>query len=480
MNLLQKINKVELEKKSHDPSLRSIELVMDEIMTAYGRGRKSGVGWLTCMGAISFYNRISPIANSVDLISEQIAGVTPCLFDRKSKAFIKEANENTPAGKLLARLRNPNVDETYSEYIFAQSAFYLITGNAFWVKQSLIAGSEPTQLLYAQPQDITINNLGSTRATSYIWNDGTRSIHFAFDVLTGKYIGKDKHGLIYEIFHSRRFNPKKGQSNLWGASLLTPIYDEAEQHIAGIIHNKNLLANGARPSGIMTVDEAHSDEEFENIRASIRGFYQGTDNAGNILILDGKGAKFDLVSVSPKDMDFAKLSERTENSLYSRLKIPKPLISEKTMTYNNLNEAMYQLYILMVCPTMKHFFNDMTSFLIADYKGLEGVEIGYDPADVPVLATKQRADDIETVRLGILTYNEARKKFGEDELAEGGNDVLVPTSLVPIGTPPAQNPTEFEKKSIRNYTTKENFLQILKEQAFDDAQAQELAEKFYG
>lgn len=467
-----------LEKKS--VGLDTLDNVIANINTAYGLGVRKGIGWLSALGAINYYNQVSPIANGIDLISQKLSEIYVSIWDKREKKYLQDVPSGTPA-KIMDLFKICDLNKTYTEYMITQASYYLITGNAFFISQFLENG-EPINIQLAKPHDITITGAGTSIAHQYIWNDGNRNIVFTLDPITYRYYGKDKAGFSYEIKHLKRFNPKENTGNLWGQSALTQIYLEMEQHIAGAVHNKKLLANGARPSGVLTLDEEMGDDAYEKARAEVNSFYSGADNAGNILIFEGEGASFESFNISPRDMDFANLSEKNINAIYTRLNIPLPFVSDKTMTYNNLSEALYQLYILAVLPLAEMMFECLTDLLLYRFKDGMNYEIHYDEMDIDVMAEKKRTQDAETIRLGITTYNEARGMFKLEELKEGGDEVFVSPALVPLGqaVQPQEQQQEQPKKKPKIETTEENFKNILRKQNYTEQQISEAVKRIYG
>ena len=484
----------------------TLDNVLASINTLYGIGFRKGIGWLTCMGAISYYNDVSPIANAVDLIAQKSAEIYISIWDKREKKYIKEDPSGTPA-KVLELLKKGDLTRTYTEYMIAQASFYLITGNAFFICQWLGDKGEPINIMMAKPQDILIEGIGTSIANKYRWTDGNRSLTFTLDPITFRYFAEDEKGLKYELKHLKMFNPKENTGNLWGQSKLTQIYLEMEQYIAGAVHNKKLLANGARPSGVLTLDEEMSDDAYEKARAEVNSFYSGAENAGNILIFEGQGSKFESFNISPRDMDFANLSEKNITAIYNRLNIPLPFVSDKTMTYNNLAESLYQLYILAVIPLIEPIFEALTDLIMWHYKDGENFEVHYDEMDIDVMAKRKREEDEKVVKLGITTYNEARGMFALDELPEGGDELYVSPMIVPISRVADednnantntntnndndnnyQNDNDKEKPKDNDDRTKEeqpqvdekSFRAILARQNYSEEQITEAVKKIYG
>lgn len=482
---------------------------IERFYSAFALGYSRGIGWLSALGAINYYCTIAPIANAVDLIAETASRIYISVYDKKNKEFIKDSADrlSTPA-KALKILQGGNYTQTYTEFMRSVMSYFLITGNAFVIAQSTAENTDIIELICAKPQDFIIMGAGTSLADTYKWTDGSRTLTFKLNYSNWRYEAKDSKGFYYELKHIKFFNPKFNVGNLWGMSPLTQVYLEMEQYIEGAVHNKALLKNGLKPSGVLTLDEEMSDNAYERARAEFTNFYSGAENAGKVLVFEGTNAKFESFAVSPKDMDYATLIEWIEGVLYSRLKIPRPLISDKTMTYNNLSEALRQLYILAIFPSFDLVLEALTQLIFGRYKKKDGdnYEIFYDTKDIDAFAEKLAETDERVVRLGITTYNEARNKFNLPDLNENGDIVFAPPMQMPLGlvgvnnsgnnpltqekeketdTQPAPPPQQEEQKPEKTQEEQEqevkNFRAVLeKQKIFSKQEIDKAVERIYG
>lgn len=470
---------------------------IDNFYSAFALGYSRGIGWLSALGAINYYCTIAPIANAVDLISETASRIYISVYDKKSKEYIKDMSDrlSTPA-KALKVLQGGNYTHTYTEFMRSIMSYFLITGNAFVIAQSTSPNTDIIELISAKPQDFVIIGTGTSLADTYKWTDGSRTLTFKLNYANWRYEATDSKGFYYELKHIKFFNPKYNVGNLWGMSPLTQVYLEMEQYIEGAVHNKALLKNGLKPSGVLTLDEEMSDNAYERARAEFNNFYSGADNAGKVLVFEGTNAKFESFAVSPKDMDYAKLIEWIEGVLYSRLKIPRPLISDKSMTYNNLSEALRQLYILAIFPSFDLVLEALTQLIFGRYANKDGnnYEIFYDTKDIDAFAEKLAETDEKVVRLGITTYNEARNKFNLPDLNENGDIVFAPPMQTPLGLvgvggnnpltqekQPEQQPAPPEQTSEQQEQEVKQFRAVLeKQKIFNKQEIDKAVEKIYG
>lgn len=407
----------------------SLESIVEQYQTMYGLGNQQGIGWLSALGSIQYYKLVAPISIGVDLIAQQCADIPLSIWDCKNKVWLKDGDVQGTPQKMFDLLKKTDYAEPYSEFIKKQVSYRLITGNCFTICVTGGISNEPIELITAKPQHLIIMGSGTSYAQRYRWTDGSRSMDFDLDLTTMRYTGIDKLGNKWEIMHSKDFNPLMSTGNLWGMSKLTPIYNEMEEYIAGVVHNKNLLKNGARPSGVLTMNEEMTADNYEKTREQVRRFYQGEKNAGGVLIFEGDGSRFESFSISPRDMDFASLHDRVERTLYNRLNIPSPLLKDTAMTYNNLDSALYQLYILASNPLLSEFLLELDTLLDDKYKDALNYKLGIDPIDVLALKPRQIEDNSKLSKSAFITIDENRKMFGYDPLEEGGDKLYIPSGF---------------------------------------------------
>lgn len=469
-SLLQKFAGI-FEKKSADYQRGSL----DQLLSPYTLGISRGIGWLSALGAINYYTSISPIANAVDLIAEVGARIFIAVYDKSTKEYIKDTVGISTPAKALDLLKSANYTETYFEFMRGLLSYFLITGNAFIIAQSTAENTDIVELFCGKPQDFIINGVGTSLATTYIYQDGNRHLVFNLNRANWRYEAYDSNGFYYQLKHIKNFNPRFNSGNLWGMSVLTQLFLEMEQYIQGAVHNNSLLKNGTKPSGVLTLDEEMSDDAYERARKEFQQFYSGAENAGKVLIFEGANAKFEAFNLSPKDMDYAKLVEWVENALYRRLKIPRALVSDKAMTYNNLREAKMQLYEFAIFPALDMILEGLTDLIFERAKDGSGYELFYDVKDIDAFAEKQMEIDENIVRLGITTYNEARNKFNLVDLDENGDTVFAPSPIItPLGN---AVPDKVEKKNLVSIA---QFKNILRRQNFDKQEISEAVARIYG
>jgi HK97 family phage portal protein len=416
--------------------------------------------------AWKYYMQVSVIYNAVDLISQSFAIIPPRIWDEAEQRFLTNEDKDLDVYELLVLLEEPRFGTTYKEFAKQQVPNYLVTGDLFLVGKAINDSRPLTELNIINSQNVTIDEIDREGyATSYTANYQEFSTQFQRDPKSGRFYNRNR---MIELWHTQIFNPLDKNR---GLSPLNPLFYEIEQFIASAIHNGNLLKQGARPSGVLTLDPEVDlkDEAYQSLDKKIKEFYRGAENAGNVLILQN-GKEFKELSVSNKDMDFSTLKETTVEQMYRNLKIPMSLVMTKSMTLDNFKLALPVLYNMAVLPLADILFEEMNLFLMHRYDDTGRYVLTYNPRDIKAIQVEFNAEVDRQIKTGVLTFNEARQLLDKLPLeGETGNQIFQPLNLVPIGT------VEQAQKM-----SKEEYSDLLRKNNFTEEQIVDYISKFYG
>jgi HK97 family phage portal protein len=153
------------------------------------------------------------------------------------------------------------------------------------------------------------------------------------------------------LIHIRSFHP--GDDH-YGAGCLAAADQAVASHNAAAAWNRMLLENAARPSGALVYDPGDgsglSPDQFERLKAELASAYAGAVNAGRPLLLEG-GLKWQALSLSPADMDFAELKAAAARDIALAFGVPPMLLGlPGDATYANYREANRALWRLTLLP----------------------------------------------------------------------------------------------------------------------------------
>ncbi|MGQ2971831.1 phage portal protein [Brevundimonas mediterranea] len=196
-----------------------------------------------------------------------------------------------------------------------------------------------------------------------------------------------------------------------------------------------LIANGLRPSGVMSYDERIKSEDRTAIRASVAERLQGAANAGQLIIMDG-GAKYTPLAWSAEDAEFL-ASQKLSNEDVARLFGVPPTsvgITDKA-TYSNTEQEARSLVANCLGPLASRVEAAMLRCLLTE----EGRRTLYIEHDLAALLKGDVAARFEAYRIGreigALSPNDIRRRENETPIP-GGDVYHQPANWIALGATP--------------------------------------------
>ena len=206
---------------------------------------------------------------------------------------------------------------------------------------------------------------------------------------------------------------------------------------------QNFFRNSAEPGGIIEYPNMTlSDADFERLSERWRSQHQGVANAHRVAILE-RGVWKER-KITQRDMQFEQLRRFARDQILGGFGMPLPIMGI-TESVNRANaeaaEVMYGRWVIK--PRLMRIRAALNEKLLKLYP--DGETLMFDFVD-PV--PENRAEATTEGSLGyekkILTLNEARRRFGEDDI-EGGDEIqATPPPPAPIAPPAMEEPTEEE------------------------------------
>jgi len=212
------------------------------------------------------------------------------------------------------------------------------------------------------------------------------------------------------IIHIKSFHPADDH---YGAGCLAAADQAVATHNAAADWNRMLLENAARPSGALVYDPGDagglSADQFDRLKAELAQAYSGHGNAGRPMLLEG-GLKWQALSLSPADMDFAELKAAAARDIALAFGVPPMLLGlPGDATYANYREANRALWRLTLLPLAG-------KILAALGEGLEtwfaGAPLAIDLDRVPALAEDRERLWSQVGTAAFLSDGEKRAMLG--------------------------------------------------------------------
>jgi HK97 family phage portal protein len=225
-----------------------------------------------------------------------------------------------------------------------------------------------------------------------------------------------------DIIHIRSMHPLDDH---YGLGCLGAASGAIAAHNAAAKWNKALLDNAARPSGALMYETGEgaglSNEQFERLKGELADSFQGANNAGRPMLLEG-GLKWQAMSLSPAEMDFAGLKSAAAREIALAFGVPPMLLGlPGDATYANYREANKALWRQSILPLV-------SKILAAIAEGLRpswpGAVLSVDLDQVGALSEDRERLWAQVSAADFLTADEKRAAIG-----------LAPAAAAPLPTP---------------------------------------------
>ena len=152
-----------------------------------------------------------------------------------------------------------------------------------------------------------------------------------------------------------------------------------------------------------------TNDQFERLKAELHGAYSGEGNAGRPMLLEG-GLKWQSLSLTPADMDFAELKAAAARDIALAFGVPPMLLGlPGDNTYANYREANRALWRLTLLPLAGKILSGLSEGLQPWFPGLA---LAVDLDRVPALAEDRERLWAQLTAADFLSGAEKRALLG--------------------------------------------------------------------
>ena len=233
----------------------------------------------------------------------------------------------------------------------------------------------------------------------------------------------------------------------WGTSVLDTIKHPLQLVYLGLVHNENIIDNdGLNPSAILSFDKDTAPGVFEAELARLADLSQEQKDGGTLAV---KGASFQSVAQTNKDLDFLELLKFSRDMIVSAFGVPpaKVGIIESANLGSGSGESQDKTFYDVVSAHAK-------TIEVGINKALK--ESGFNETfqfKLPDVENKMERAQIEQIKInsGVVTVNEVRDAYNLPPVAWGD---VPSTNLISYSETP--NPTTV--KRFKNKIVKSGFL----------------------
>jgi HK97 family phage portal protein len=298
--------------------------------------------------------------------------------------------------KALALVSATSAGQSLLETLAAQ---LLLHGNGY--VQVVRGGSGvPIELFALRPERVSVVAGADGWPAAYQYKVGDRTLSLAVE---------DEEGWP-QVIHLKAFHPADDH---YGAGCLAAAEQAVAIHNAASGWNRALLENAARPSGALVMDAGDGNgltsDQFDRLKAELQGAYSGAGNAGRPMLLEG-GLKWQSLSLTPADMDFAELKAAAARDIALAFGVPPMLLGlPGDNTYANYREANRALWRLTLLPLAAKILGGLTEGLRPWFPKLE---LAVDLDRVPALAEDRERLWAQVSAAAFLDRDEKRALLG--------------------------------------------------------------------
>jgi HK97 family phage portal protein len=275
----------------------------------------------------------------------------------------------------------------------------LLHGNAY-VQVIKDGAGRPVELFALRPERMTVVVGANGWPEAYAYKVGDQ-------VVT---IPAVDEAISPNIIHIKTFHPSDDH---YGAGCLCAAHQSVALHNAAITWNRALLENAARPSGALIHDGADgmglTGDQFDRLKAELAQAFSGEGNAGRPMVLEG-GLKWQSLSMTPADMDFATLKAGAARDIALAFGVPPMLLGlPGDATYSNYREANRALWRLTLLPLGSKIFAALTEGLATWFPD---ASLAFDLDRVPALADDREKLWSQVTAADFLGADEKRALLG--------------------------------------------------------------------
>ncbi len=275
----------------------------------------------------------------------------------------------------------------------------LLHGNAF-VQVTRDASGAPAELFALRPERVAVVAGADGWPEAYRYTVGEKVLTLPIEDADG----------WPQVIHLKGYHPADDH---YGAGCLAAAHQAVAIHNAASAWNRALLENAARPSGALVFDAKDggtlTGEQFERLKAELQGAYAGAGNAGRPMVLEG-GLKWQAMSLTPADMDFAGLKAAAARDIALAFGVPPMLLGlPGDNTYANYREANRALWRLTLLPLAGKILGGLSEGLRAWFPELA---LRVDLDRVPALAEDRERLWKQVSAADFLTGAEKRALLG--------------------------------------------------------------------
>lgn len=351
--------------------------------------------------------QVSAVWAACRLITESVAGMPIYLYDI-DKNGVKTRNFDHPIAKLFTG--KINQWQTRGEFMETMTMQQSMQGNCYALiqrnGQKEIIGLMP---FMTQDMEVALTAEDGSIMYRYMPNTANAQIYTSDRILHVKCMGN---GIV-------------GLSPLGYARNSIGIAQAAENAVTKV------YSNGAKPSGLLTIDKVLSDTQRAAVKQNFIELESGTQD--RLFVLEA-GMQYQQVSMTPQDIELLATRRFQIEDIARFFGVPSVMINDTTASTvwgSGIQQIIEGFYKLGIRPYLRRYQEAFEAALLTPEERIS-LKIEFDFQDFLRPDQAERIKSYgEAVSKGIMTPNEARAMEGWTAL-DGGNQAFMQQQMIPL------------------------------------------------
>ncbi len=370
-----------------------------------------GGNWVPVGGDSSGVQERNLLLNNKEWVAVAVDTIAAAVSSVRFKVMRYQKNGDDQEvfdGPLVDFLEKPAINLTGKDFLYLNTTYKELTGNAFWEKD----GKFLTPLIPTSVSPVI---------------EGGKLIGYRYTA------GGTERVIAYKnVLHDRYIDPARPY---WGRGKLSKIARWVDTSSYSNEFLRRFFLNGATFGGFIETDD-DSEERINIIKAGLKNDHVGVENAHKIGVLP-KNSKFSKVTSNMSEIEMGETDDRYRDKILAGFGVPKTLVGLTTEVNRASAEAAEYVFARY---TVKPIVDDLIEFLNVNVVPMISTDdrlyYAYEdfiPANEEI---KLKEREIALNRQPYRTVNEVRAEAGLPPVP-GGDVVYGNPLLAPLGTPAA-------------------------------------------
>lgn len=241
--------------------------------------------------------------------------------------------------------------------------------------------------------------------------------------------GRNRQEIDRNVLHIRGF----GGDALGGVSVLDACRWTFASAVSTDVAARTMFANGARPSGIMSIDKPLTPEQRALAEELLQNKFVGAVNAGRPMVLDN-GVKWEQLSLSPENAQMLESRQFSTEEICRVFEVDPHLVghtSGNSILGSSIANQTLSLLKFKLRKRLKRIEGALEQQLLTRAEIQAGVTIEFNIEAFLRADSKGRADYYNIMKQ-FMTPNEIRALEGFAPVP-GGDEIIVQMQNVPLG-----------------------------------------------